>query len=464
MEQDSPSKVPLLLPGDISPAIMCEYEYACLGYFDTKDIVPEKQVRKILAGLWDTHVQDWVSINRERLLALMFAAFMTEFKKLYLPKDWEEITRIKLLQMNQGNDIFWNFAIQVQTKNSILIDTPSYLDKDQLRNRIEAGMNSKLALRVRLDKVGNKDNTLAEWLDNIKCVDELMRAENANFESIVKATHKSTRRTNTLAEPSRHVNTNNNFVPNNATSSSASRSVLPKLSSVKRQLLYDNEGCLKCRRIFVQHRSAACPNDFPDTTNYKPLTQSFVDLIKKRLRKPLAAVMTSVAETEAVTASVAVPIAAVMGMSRNPTAYMPSNTSSVIEGESDSDMSVSNRNFAAAVANQATSALTALNEDLALFTVLHLFWRCSINGAANGFPITLSALIDHGSHVVLISDEFTNSLFLKHRKLFEPMSVELAMPAKGPKGIVCLSEWVKLKLYDPSGVWQSKTVRCRAEN
>jgi hypothetical protein len=62
----------------------------------------------------------------------MFPAFMTEFKKLYLPKDWEEITCIELLQMNQGSDIFRNFAIQVQMKNSILINTPSYLDKDQL--------------------------------------------------------------------------------------------------------------------------------------------------------------------------------------------------------------------------------------------------------------------------------------------------------------------------------------------
>jgi len=286
-----------------------------------------------------------------------------------------------------------------------------------------------------------------------------MHAENANFESIMKATRESTRHANTLAEPSHRVNTNNNFVTNNAASSSASRPILPKLSSVEWQLLYDNEGCLKCRRFFVQHRSAACPNDFPDATNYKALTQSFIDLIKKHLRKPLAAVMTSVAETEAVTASIAVLIAAVMGMSRNPTAYIPSNALSVIEGESDSDMSVSDRNFAAAIANQATWALMVLNKDLAPFTVPHLFWRCSINGAANGFPIMLAALIDHGSHVVLISDEFANSLFLKHHKLFEPMSVELAMPAEGPKRIVCLSEWVKLKLYDPSGMWQSKTVR-----
>jgi Reverse transcriptase (RNA-dependent DNA polymerase)/RNase H-like domain found in reverse transcriptase len=137
---------------------------------------------------------------------------------------------------------------------------------------------------------------------------------------------------------------------------------------------------------------------------------------------------------------------------------MPSNASSVIKGESNSDISVSNRNFAAAIANQPTSALMALNEDLAPFTVPHLFWHCSINGAANGFPITLSALIDHGSHVVLISNEFANSMFLKHRKLFEPMSVELAMPAEGPKHIVCLSEWVKLKLYNTTGAWQSKTV------
>jgi len=141
---------------------MCEYKYACLGYFDTKDIVPEKQVWKIMAGLRDTRVQDWVSINCERLLALTFAALMTEFKKLYLPKDWEEITRIKLLQMHQGNDMFWNFAIQVQTKNSIFIDTPSYLDQDQLCNQIEASMNSKLVLHVHLDKVGKKDDMLAE--------------------------------------------------------------------------------------------------------------------------------------------------------------------------------------------------------------------------------------------------------------------------------------------------------------
>jgi hypothetical protein len=38
------------------------------------------------------------------------------------------------------------------------------------------------------------------------------------------------------------------------------------------------------------------------------------------------------------------------------------------------------------------------------------------------------------------------------------MPVELAMPKEGTKQIVYLSEWVKLKLYDPLGGWKSKTV------
>jgi hypothetical protein len=51
LEQDSPSKVPLLLPSDITPVVMRAFEHACLGYFDTKDVPAEKQVCKVLPGL-----------------------------------------------------------------------------------------------------------------------------------------------------------------------------------------------------------------------------------------------------------------------------------------------------------------------------------------------------------------------------------------------------------------------------
>jgi hypothetical protein len=57
------------------------------------------------------------------------------------------------------------------------------------------------------------------------------------------------------------------------------------------------------------------------------------------------------------------------------------------------------------------------------FHELHLVWRCSTNGTKNSFPITFDALIDHGSHAVLIREDFVDSLALHHRKLPVPETV-----------------------------------------
>jgi hypothetical protein len=176
VQQDSPSKIPILLPGDITPYVMRTYELACHGYFDTKDIDDEKQVRKILAGLRDNRIQDWVGIHRDRLLELSFADFMTEFKSAYLPKAWEEITRIELLQLSQGNDPFWDFSVRVQGYNSILMGTTSHLSEIQIHHRIESGMNPKLALHCRLEKIVTT-GSLSMGLDKVTRIDELISAE-----------------------------------------------------------------------------------------------------------------------------------------------------------------------------------------------------------------------------------------------------------------------------------------------
>ena len=69
-----------------------------------------------------------------------------------------------------------------------------------------------------------------------------------------------------------------------------------------------------------------------------------------------------------------------------------------------------------------------------------------------------NALIDHGSHAVLISQEFATSLVLKRHQLHEPMAVEMAIPDEGIKHMVQLNEWVYLSLYDTSNLWTLKTV------
>jgi hypothetical protein len=207
VEQDAPSKVPMLLPGDITPSVMQMYENTCNGYFDTKDVPEEKQVCRILAGLCDKHIQDWVGIHRDCLLTLMFPIFLTEFKLTYLPKDWEEITRIELLQLTQAKGSFCDFSVIVQARNSVLSSTRLHLNAVQLQHCIESGINTKLTLHCCLEKI-TSDGMLAEWLDNVSHVDNLLRSKEATFKSLAKKSHEATRHTSTFAEPSHRINTN----------------------------------------------------------------------------------------------------------------------------------------------------------------------------------------------------------------------------------------------------------------
>ena len=200
-------------------------------------------------------------------------------------------------------------------------------------------------------------------------IDELISAEwveRIDFDNASKNTRENSRRTNTLPEPSRRVDTNStdNF----------SRISLPKLTPVERQLLYDNDGCLKCRCVFVPHCSTDCPNNFPNASNYKPLTQSFVDLIKRRIKKPIAAIASS-SNAEDATVPVPTTIAAVMGMSSNPTGYMAPNRTSVIEGDSFSDDSVSHPDTEPTLSHAVpvSSVLTAHTDEMAPLTVPHLY-------------------------------------------------------------------------------------------
>jgi hypothetical protein len=80
IEQDTPSKVPMLHLGDISPAVMRKFKNACHGYFKSKEISEDKQVRKILAGICDNHIQEWLTIDHEHYLALNFTEFMINFR------------------------------------------------------------------------------------------------------------------------------------------------------------------------------------------------------------------------------------------------------------------------------------------------------------------------------------------------------------------------------------------------
>jgi hypothetical protein len=229
--------------------------------------------------------------------------------------------RRELGSMTQGASSFWDYAIQVQSRNSLLISTTSHLTEDQLRHRVESGMDDLLSRRCTHLKV-NQENDFKKWLVEVKRVDDLMNAERKEFENIAKASREASRRGNQFGEPSLKANTRNP-PRNQTTSSSSSTPRLSKLTDTERQLLFDNEGCLKCRHFFVNHRSTNCPNAFPSAVGYRSLTQADVDKSKHALRTTTAiAAVSSSSRTEETENTPVHPVAAVLGSS-HPVAYMP---------------------------------------------------------------------------------------------------------------------------------------------
>lgn len=93
------------------------------------------------------------------------------------------------------------------------------------------------------------------------------------------------------------------------------------------------------------------------------------------------------------------------------------------------------------------------------FTVPHLIWKCSVEDRLSSFlphrPV--SALLDHGSPVILIRESLVVSLNLRCHRLHEPFIMDTATPSATSTS--ALNEWVKIQLHNPSNCWSSSSVR-----
>jgi hypothetical protein len=193
VDQSSPSKVPILTPGNILPAVMRQFEHSCRNYFIHKKIIADDQVSLIIGGILDNHINGWIMADHDCLIALSFDAFMIEFCANYLAEDWEEDTLHKLLSMTQGTSTFWDYAINLQSKNSLLCGTTSHLSDDILRQQLGAGMEVRLSKKAFTEKL-NKVVDFRKWLNEVKHCDEGLRAEREEYERIAKENRDVSRR------------------------------------------------------------------------------------------------------------------------------------------------------------------------------------------------------------------------------------------------------------------------------
>ena len=188
----------------------------------------------------------------------------------------------------------------------------------------------------------------------------------------------------------------------NANTSTASSSnststfvALPFLLDAERTLLNEHDGCTKCRKFYVGHRSRDCPNGFPSGKGYKSLTladaltakkgkQPSTTSSNKPATKPVVATAPSSDEDEPDTIAAVLP------------------STSMLDSDSEEDADISKRDVSAPMKSK------------------HLIWNCQVHGLKHDFPVKTHALIDNGAHLVLICPELVAELELKKHHLSQP--------------------------------------------
>ncbi|KAG2737965.1 hypothetical protein P692DRAFT_20702742, partial [Suillus brevipes Sb2] len=385
---------PKLTAGDITPQVACDWENACQTYFLHKSIDEDDQVKMIASGMTDPRLRTWYLTQRAILSEGTFEEYMTAFKEAWLDSHWAMKLRKKVLGSQQGNRSFYEWALDLQNQNALLYGNPSHLSDIQLRSQLEANVCDELTIRVLRAKLA--DNlTLKNWIEEVKHLDDERLEDLASHRKIAEELHKSSKRNPTSV---------------NKTSSSSSKTYnsssprLGTLTETERALLMKHKGCFKCRKFYVSHQSKDCTDGAPEASTYKTLTEADATAAKPKT-KPVAAVG----------------------------AVMPS---SVLNDGSDSedDMYV------------------------APFETAHLMWPCLLTGPSSASFERVDALIDHGSHLVLIDESIVKRLGLRRRKLHANIEANSAFMDNSSLPF-SFSEYVLLSPSSVNHDWTSRTIR-----
>jgi len=211
---------------------------------------------------------------------------MKEMRANYLHQDWEDQIHNQILTstLASSKSSFWNWSQQLLKLNCLLRSTTPVFDNATLHNHLEAHLDEELHTCLKHDEA-YKDKVLKSWITSVCLIDEAHAVETKRHHELIEETHDhqakcQNTKTDVLHGSSRHGNTTQ--TNNTSTGSSTSSYIkLPPLLDIERTLLNEHEGCTKCHRFYVDHRSQNCPNGFPTGKGYKTLTITDVLTAKK---------------------------------------------------------------------------------------------------------------------------------------------------------------------------------------
>ena len=166
------AKAPILTQGNISPAVMMEFEKAVLDFFNSKSIPAKKQVTMVIPGIKDLPIRNWITAEHVRIVTLPFADFMAEMRLNYLLPDWDQVrNEILTSTLTTSGTSFWNWSQQLLKLNCLLHRMPSVFDDPTLRNHLEAHLDDELEAELRHSEA-RKDKVLKSWVVAIHLLNE----------------------------------------------------------------------------------------------------------------------------------------------------------------------------------------------------------------------------------------------------------------------------------------------------
>lgn len=115
-------------------------------FINAKEPITEDQkVTKILGCFENGIIYDWTSNEHERLAKLSYTEFMKEFRKRWLPNNWEQVVHTELMNSRlKPPQSFEDWADQVLLQNVLLQNTASHMNDDQLQIQLAVALDEEL--------------------------------------------------------------------------------------------------------------------------------------------------------------------------------------------------------------------------------------------------------------------------------------------------------------------------------
>lgn len=258
---------------------------------------------------------DWVATHHDHLTALVFADFISEFHKEFLPAGWDDELHACICNSRlRFSDSFPKWLNNICHSNILLRGTAYHFADDTIHLQLETlldtdlhthckNCNVKGLVEAATNSTGEKmpEACLTCWISELH---KLMEEHAQDTKHYLKASEE-------LQQAPKCQALGNNSHPLNVTSaslsfpskvhpttSSSTCSKPPHLTENKHSLLFKHQGCLKCHCGYQNHHTPNCPNDFPNGQNYKELMEELLLNYKQSSNvpsgsKPIGAVMSS---------------------------------------------------------------------------------------------------------------------------------------------------------------------------